>query len=347
MYSKKYGALIKKIKFGASLIHKRIINKRAPLMANLLITNMCNLKCFYCYANVFERNLKELTTSEILSVIDTLWKKGTRLIVLLGGEPLLRKDIEIIIEDIKKKGLICELITNGYLVKKKIEALKGLDSVCVSLDGDERGNDLNRGRGSYRKAIEAIEVLKGHNVPVRVKAVITRNNIDSIDFLADFSKRNNIILTASFAATYEDRNYSQSNVWISDEDIRSFFAKLKYHKENNVSIGYSFKALNYCIKWPYSYTKIIDNQEYKTIRGLKFIRCLRKDYSLYMDSDGSIYPCAYLWGKNGINMLSDGFDKAWENLITYNCYCCGSMPDVELSLLFGLNYENMMRARRF
>ena len=62
--------------------------------------------------------------------------------------------------------MVCEIITNGYLTERYLDELALCDSVCVSLDGEKEGNDLNRGEGSFQKAVDAILLLLKHNIPV-------------------------------------------------------------------------------------------------------------------------------------------------------------------------------------
>ena len=64
--------------------------------------------------------------------------------VLLGGEPLLHKGIDQIVDRVKQHGMICEMVTNGYYLEGKSDIVKKLDSLCISIDGDKEEND-NKG----------------------------------------------------------------------------------------------------------------------------------------------------------------------------------------------------------
>lgn len=347
MNKQKSTKLYHKALFGSALMKARLRKNRVPLMANLLITNRCNLKCFYCYVESSNRQREDMRHEKIYELIDTLYNRGTRLIVLLGGEPLLYDGIGNLIRYIKNKKLVCEIITNGCLVGKYIDELSICDSVCVSLDGDEKEHDENRGKGSHRKAMEAIESLQKRDIPVRIKAVITRNNKNCLEYLSRFVKDRGLMLTISTAATYDDRNYIQKNKWLDKDEKRRFFKTLFFLKKGGVPIGYSFKALNYMMRWPYEDAYIIKKDCSNHTCNLKPLRCRRKDNSLYIDADGSMYPCAYQWGKNGKNVFSDGFDAAWANMAAYDCYACGSLPDIDLTYLLGCNFENIFNAVKF
>src|SRR5690606_18612915 len=76
-----------------------------------------------------------------------------------GGEPFLRKDIFEIIDYAKSKGLNVSIITDAHMMDEKAfqELVKNQVRVSISIDGAEKSNDAIRGKGSYAKAISAIE----------------------------------------------------------------------------------------------------------------------------------------------------------------------------------------------
>src|SRR3989344_5649637 len=129
--------IIKYFNLALKILKGRLTNKRIPASVVLCVTNRCNLRCAYCYAEYYDRHT-EFTTGQILSLIDELYEMGTRHISLNGGEALMRDDIEIIVDKINAKNILCQLTTNGLLVKDKINVLKKVDSLCVSLDGNKK-----------------------------------------------------------------------------------------------------------------------------------------------------------------------------------------------------------------
>lgn len=347
MKNQRIANISSKIRFGLSLVKAKLSGRRVPLMANLLITSRCNLKCFYCYVDAANRKVQDIEESALHELIDTLYARGTRLVVLLGGEPLLYKNIGDIIAHIKKKGMVCELITNGYFVGRHLDTLSLCDSVCVSLDGDREAHDHNRGAGSFDKAVEAIRLLKERGIPTRIKAVFTRNNQRSLDFLCRFAKNEKLMLTISTAAIYDERAYSQEDRWLDEDEKKSFIESLTSLKKRGFPVGYSFTALNYMRRWPYPEDFIVKHDKSNHNQKFRLLRCLRKDRSFYVDSDGCMYPCAYLWGKSAGNVLTDGFDFAWSKMAGHDCYACGSLPDIDITLMFNCNPENILGAAGF
>ena len=91
------------------------------------------------------------------------------------------------------------MTTNGYFVKKRIEALKKVDHLCISLDGNKESNDKSRGEGSFEKIIEGIKCATENGIAVRVHATLSKitNNEESLKFLVEFCKRMDVKLNIS------------------------------------------------------------------------------------------------------------------------------------------------------
>jgi radical SAM protein with 4Fe4S-binding SPASM domain len=113
-----------------------------------------------------------------------------------GGEPLTYPHLEELINEIKKAGSIVDTPTNGTLLDANAEMLvrTGFDSIRVSLDGPEEANDIQRGKGSYKKAIKGIETLyeereQAGKIKPNISLIytITNDNYTSIEklFLED------------------------------------------------------------------------------------------------------------------------------------------------------------------
>ena len=93
-------------RIAGKILYSKATSKRMTIVENLLINNDCNIKCFYCFPQVFKREVKQFTTQELMKLIDDFHDRGTEVMVLLGGEPLLRKDIGEIIRYVKSKKMI-------------------------------------------------------------------------------------------------------------------------------------------------------------------------------------------------------------------------------------------------
>jgi radical SAM protein with 4Fe4S-binding SPASM domain len=143
-------------------VDKSAIPENLELWIN--ITHRCNLRCMHCFRSAGEALENELTTAEILGLVDEATSMGCREIVISGGEPLLRDDALRILGYVKKKDVkSLKLITNGTFISKEVaKTLKEMEPIYVqvSIDGaTEAIADKIRGNGAFRKAIAGVKCL--------------------------------------------------------------------------------------------------------------------------------------------------------------------------------------------
>lgn len=162
------------------LINK-IINsktgKKKLFSVDYLTTSRCNLKCDFC---IRPMHTPELSTKKALKVVDNACRSETLLFQFSGGEPLLRKDLTILANRASNNGCTVGLSTNGTLITESnaYEITDAFDQIYVSLDGYVDIHDKNRGmKGTFKKAIEAIEFLKIYGAKVGVNVIIAPWNI--------------------------------------------------------------------------------------------------------------------------------------------------------------------------
>ena len=167
------------------------------------VTDRCNFRCFYCLPNgepPLARKDTILTFEEIVYIADIFVSLGIEKIRLTGGEPMLRRNIETLVE--KLAGLKPDLkdlalTTNGFDIPKKANALKGagLDRMTISLDTlDTRRFREITGVDNLEEVFAAIETAKLHGFePVKINAVIVRgvNDGELVDF-AGFARKTGV-----------------------------------------------------------------------------------------------------------------------------------------------------------
>ncbi|MDD5085749.1 MAG: radical SAM protein [Candidatus Omnitrophica bacterium] len=166
--------------FGAAkAIVKCYLGRRTPIKVTQYITLRCNLDCEYCGRKNI--SVEELSTDEVKFYIREFRKLGTLFWSFNGGECLLREDIGELINYAKEQCLKCNIVTNGVLVPRKIESLKKLDLVVTSIDGPEDVQDKIRGKGIFKKNIEALDVLARNKIKTVIVTTISNENIDKLD----------------------------------------------------------------------------------------------------------------------------------------------------------------------
>ena len=163
------------------------------------LTSRCNLSCIYCHAEGEKNPDAEMSTQEIIDIMNVAAKFGIRSIKFTGGEPLIRPDILEIIRSVPK-GIESSITTNGILLADMAADLKhaGLRRVNVSLDslnpetykritGSDRVNEVLAG-------IDA--ALKVGLTPVKLNMVVLHgiNDQEVDDFLAFVRGNHNLVL---------------------------------------------------------------------------------------------------------------------------------------------------------
>jgi radical SAM protein with 4Fe4S-binding SPASM domain len=157
-----------------------------PLVVSWNVTAKCNLKCAHCYLNAGERKkIDELSTDAAKLLIHQIAEVSKPLLILSGGEPLLREDIFELIRYGTERGLKMAVGSNGMLVDDAVaQKLKdaGATTVSVSLDSSVPAlHDQFLGvTGSWQRAVGAIKALKKSGIIVQVNTTVTQQNYDQI-----------------------------------------------------------------------------------------------------------------------------------------------------------------------
>jgi radical SAM protein with 4Fe4S-binding SPASM domain len=148
-----------------------------------------NLKCAHCYINAEGTKAtteKELSTDAAKMLIHQITEVSKPLLILSGGEPLLRDDIYEIIKYGADRGLRMGMGSNGMLIDDEVATkLKeaGMWTVAISLDSSipERHDEFRGVEGCWEHAVNAIKALKKAGIEVQVNCTVTQQNYDEVD----------------------------------------------------------------------------------------------------------------------------------------------------------------------
>ena len=153
------------------------------------LTARCNLACKHCRAEAQDHFVQgELTTPEILRVAADIRAAGDPILVLTGGEPLVRQDIFEIAEKCCKMFARVALATNGTLVDDAVAARVaacGIQRVSISLDGAcAATHDAFRGQvGSFDAALRGFDAFRRAGVSVQVNVTVAQHNVTELEAL--------------------------------------------------------------------------------------------------------------------------------------------------------------------
>jgi heme d1 biosynthesis radical SAM protein NirJ len=154
------------------------------------LVRRCNLNCRHCYSLSADVDFPgELATAEIFTVMEDLRAFGVPVLILSGGEPLLRPDIFEISRRAKNMGFYVGLSSNGTLIDEAMSARiaeVGYDYVGVSLDGIGAVHDaFRRQEGAYAAALEGMRLCRAHGVKVGLRFTMTERNVESLPEILD------------------------------------------------------------------------------------------------------------------------------------------------------------------
>ncbi len=149
------------------------------------LTYRCPLRCVYCSNPLdYARHGDELDTATWLRVLDEGEELGVVQLNLTGGEPLVRDDLERLVERARALDLYTNLITSGIpLTRERLTRLRdlGLDNVQVSIqDVTAAGSDRIAGLRSFDRKLEVARWVKDLGMPLTLNTVLHRDNLDRV-----------------------------------------------------------------------------------------------------------------------------------------------------------------------
>jgi MoaA/NifB/PqqE/SkfB family radical SAM enzyme len=146
------------------------------------VTQRCNLRCKGCYAQAQHRDsAPELSTGEWADVLAQARELGISIVLLAGGEPLMRPDLLELTEG--QRGMIFPLFTNGLLLDEAmIERLAAQRHVIpvISLEGHQNDTDGRRGAGVHAHSLQAMARLRERGLFFGTSLTVTSQNLDTV-----------------------------------------------------------------------------------------------------------------------------------------------------------------------
>ena len=193
------------------------------------VTDRCNFRCNFCMPvkPVWLPKSEILTYEEIARIARILAGMGVTKIRLSGGEPLMRRDLDILVAMLKEIPEVktIAMTTNGFHLAEMAERLKraGLDSVTVSLHSlkPERYEEVVGRKGVFERVTEGLKVARevGFN-PVKVNVVVIRGcNDDEILDFAELARKSNLTVRFIEYMPFDGRKFWRPELLVSGEEI--------------------------------------------------------------------------------------------------------------------------------
>ncbi len=263
------------------------------------VTAACNLSCGYCRACASSLpDADELSTEEALSFLDSIAALKPMLI-LSGGEPLLRPDIFQIARHGKALGMRVSLASNGTTITPLVAdeiAASGISRVSISLDGaSSEKHDLIRGEGSFQAAMRGIENLRG-KVDFQINNTLTSKNESDVAAILDLAQRVGACALHFFFLVATGRGREAD--LISPERQEQLLREIDKERD--------LRPLEVQVTCAPQYARIARPGRSR-VGG-----CLAGKSFVFVSRKGDVYPCGYLPLQVG-NIREKNFIEIWEN----------------------------------
>jgi heme b synthase len=286
------------------------------------ITRRCNLKCIHCRSSseIEVKGHPDFSTQEAFRIIDDIISYAKPVIVLSGGEPLLRKDVFEVARYGTEKGLRMCLATNGTLVDDKIcEKIKnsGIKIVSLSLDGSEETvhDNFRNQKGAFAGTINAAQLFQKNGIEFIINSSFTKRNQEDIPRIYKLAKELGATAWYMFMIVPTGRGEEIMNELISKEDYEEV---LEWHYQMEKG---EREMLVRPTCAPHYYRIVLQKSKEEGTkferRTLKFSTggakgCIAGQLIALIDVDGDVLPCSY-FPKSAGNIKVQSFKDIWEN----------------------------------
>jgi len=301
---------------------------RFPFKVQFHFTDVCNLRCLHCYDSAAKND--DQPFGQLCRIIDRAFtviiKEWGRPVVLslTGGEPFASRNLfpllSYIQEKYSEKDVYVHILSNGTLVTEDhSRALKSsypiVQGVMVSLDGvHKETHERIRGKGTYRKALHAWELLVRNDVSVSTHMVVTTMNYKEAFELTEFAKNFGLSGLAVTRLVPIGRGQSLRKLEITPQQVRQLYTELNYEADFLDSSSDRLRIERSRCDWPVLYTPPkyrLEDLYYPFIKN--GWSCAVGRYAITIMSDGTTLACARFPIPLG-NILKKGFRDIWNNL---------------------------------
>jgi radical SAM protein with 4Fe4S-binding SPASM domain len=276
------------------------------------VTTRCNLDCIHCYAGSVDSTRAELSTVEGKQLLDQIAGIDKfRMIVITGGEPLLRKDIFELVEYAGKLGFRIIFSTNGTLLTPGMAqdlARLGVVNFSISLDGftPECHESIRRKPGSFQGAIDGLKAAAKTGVCLQVNFTAMRRNLPELPGVIDLAEslKADIVMVFQAVPPQGERESLELDADEQLDLIRTIAEKQR-----------TSRALLMPVCCPEYWAWLAGQRHFSPgsgILNIAFSGCGAGRGFVYVRSDGEIWPCNFVPLSAG-SVREKSFGDIWEN----------------------------------
>jgi len=288
------------------------------------VTRSCNLNCVHCRASSrFGPYHHELDTREALGVLDQIREVGTPIIILTGGEPLLRKDIFELAGYGTQKGMRMVMGSNGTLitarVARRIEEA-GVQRVSISIDGATRESHdaFRKVNGAFDGAMKGISKLKDQGLEFQINTTITRHNLSELESILDLAVRIGAAAHHIFLLVPTGRAREMVNQELSAQDYEDTLHWFyQQHSKVSIELKATCAPQYYRILRQEAFSRGQDVNTQTVCLDAVTRGCLAGVSYCFISHVGIVQPCGYLEVDSG-DLRKEPFSQIWHHSPVFN-----------------------------
>ncbi len=274
-----------------------------PSLVSWNLTRRCNLRCPHCYISAGKKTAAELTTDECLGLVAEMHALGTEMVILTGGEPLLRKDIYDLASAAADQGMWVVMGTNGVLLddrvaQKMVEC--GIKGVGISIDSIDpaRHDGFRGGPNCWQHSVKAIDVARANGLEVLVQTTVMEENRDEIPRLIEFARQRGAWSFNLYFLVHTGRGQHMKE--LSAEQTEAILTDLAEAQDDYRPMLVRAKCAPQFKRIAYDLGK----------RGLESGGCMAGTDYCRITPDGDVTPCPYMPVSAG-NVRQQSFTEIW------------------------------------
>jgi len=277
-----------------------------PSLVSWNLTKKCNLRCPHCYLEAEPEAAaeNELTTEECLRLIDEMKALGTEMIILTGGEPLLRKDIYEIARYASGQGIWVVMGSNGVLITDKV-AQKivecGVRGVAISIDSlnCEKHNRFRGGPNAWELSVRGLDICRAKGLQVLIQTTVMEMNYDEIPELIAFAREKEAWSFNLYFLVQTGRGQKMND--LSPERTEAMLSYLVDEQDKHRPMLVRAKCAPHFKQIAYN----------KGLGGLESGGCMAGTEYCRIMPQGDVTPCPYMTVAAG-NVRLQSFREIWE-----------------------------------
>lgn len=304
-----------KLRIGSKILLARATARPRPFFVQYSLLNACNASCGYC--NCPQREDPRADVDAHLGVIAELARLGAARIKFLGGEPLLHEHLGTLAAAVRNHGMRSAMVTNGFLIPAQMDIVRTIDEIVISIDGREAAHDAQRGRGTWRRVMAAIDACATERLDFFLSAVVTRRTTGEIDWLLETARRYGVMVNFQIPQFNPEMYGTDAKDWMpSPDEIRALIARIIEAKNAGAPVLFSTHSYGRTLEWE-------DFSRERIERPGESSPCTAGTYFLQVEPNGDVYPCVLQIGSfQPKNVYRDGVEAAWKHASSHSCFDC-------------------------